>query len=170
MKSMKFLVLNLAFILALGTLETTGSSLSHTENSGKINLTVLDQIESLISKKAGAELEENHENSFVLNGHSVYTEVVVHRYGSDIYEESFFEIQNPENEFKLRLTKNINGDRILAILIKSEEGFKSLHACFDKNGKMLEEDPWGMNDGYSIEIFNLYNKYQILYSQRVNAK
>jgi len=167
---MKILVLKLVFILALGAPETTSSSMRHTANSSELNLAVLDQIESLISKKAGAELEENHENSFILNGHSVYTEVVVRRYGSSIYEESFYETQNPNNEFRMRLVKDVNGNRELAVMIQGNEGFVNYHACFDLNGNMLENDPWGNGEGYSIEIFDLYKKYRQIYSQRVDAK
>ena len=167
---MNLLVIKLVFVLALGTPETESISQLHTANSGEINLAKLDQIASLISKKAGSEVEKNNENSFILNGHDVYTEVVVRNYGPDIYEESFCEIQNPDNEFRMRLVKNVNGDRELAVMIRGEEGFVSYHACFDLNGNMLEDDPWGKDEGYTIEIFDLYKKYRKIYSQKVDAK
>lgn len=167
---MKILLLKLVFILALWNPETNSSSCIHTANSGEFNLAELDQIECLIRKKAGAELEKNHENSFTLNGHSVFSEVVIHRYGPSIFEESFYEIQNPNNEYRMRLVKNINGDRELAIMICENDRIVSYHAVFDSQGIMLEEDPWGKADGYSIEIFDLYEKYQKIFSQRVDAK
>ena len=167
---MNILAIKLVFILAFGTPETESVSHLHTANSSELNLAKLDQIENLISKKAGAELEKNHENSFILNGHDVYTEVVVRNYGASIYEESFYEIQNPDNEFRMRLVKNVNGDRELAIMIRGKEGFVNYHACFDINGHMLEDDPWEKNEGYTIKVFDLYKKYQKVYSQRVDAK
>ena len=166
---MNLLVIKFIFILALGTPETESVSQMHTANSGKFNLVALEQIESLISKKAGFELE-NNENSFTLNGHDIYTEVIVRRYGPSVYEESFCETQNPDNKFRMRLVKNVNGDRELAVMIRGEEGFVSYHACFDLNGNMLEDDPWGKDEGYTIEIFDLYKKYRKIYSQKVDAR
>ena len=167
---MKFLLIKLVFILALGNPELDGSSCIHTVNSGDTNLKSLSKIENLIRKKAGAELEKNHENSFVLNGHNVYTEVVSRKYGSSIFEESFYEIQNPDNVYRMRLVKNETGEYELAVMIHGNEGIENYHACFDITGKMLEEDPWGREDGYTIEIFDLYKKYRKIYSQRINAK
>ena len=167
---MNILAIKLVFILAFGVPESINSSNTHNACSSELNLATLDQIESLICKKAGAELEKNHENSFILNGHDVYTEVVVRNYGPDIYEESFYEIQNPDNEFRMRLVKNVNGDRELAVMIRGKEGFVNYHACFDPNGHMLKNDPWGKNEGYTIKVFDLYKKYQKVYSQRVDAR
>ena len=167
---MNILLIKLVFILALGTPGTTSFSQPHTVNSGELNLATLDQIESLIRKKNENEIKNKNKKSFILNGHNGYTKIVVRRYGSSIYEESFYEIQNPDNEFRMRLVKNINGDSELAVLIRGEEGFVNYHACFDINGYMLEDDPWGKVEGYTIEIFDLYKKYQKIYSQRVDTK
>lgn len=166
---MKFLVVKLFIVLALGNSEPTNSSLKHSANSGELNIAELDQIESIIRKKAGAELEKNHDNYFTLNGQTVYSKVVVRRYSPSIYEESFQEIENPENEYKIRLVKDINGDRELAIFIREGEQIISYHAVFDSEGIMLEEDPWGKNEGYTIEIFDLYKLYQAKFSQKVDA-
>ena len=166
---MNLLVIKFIFILALGAPETESVSQIHTANSGELNLVALEQIESLISKKAGFELE-NNENSFTLNGHDVYTEVVVRRYGPSIYEESFCETQNPNNKFRMRLVKNINGDQELAVMIQGDNGVISYHACFDSYGNMIEDDPWGIGEGYTIKTFDLYKKYRKVYSQRVDAR
>ena len=165
---MKVLVLKLVFILALGNPESINSSCQHSADSGELNLTELKQIESLICKKAGAEFEKNHENSFTLNGHNIYTEVVIRRYGLNIYEESFCETQNPNNLFRLRLIKNINGDRELAVMIHEDEELVSYRARFDSNGFMLEDDSWKSDTEYTIEIFDLYKKYRKIYAQRVD--
>lgn len=166
---MKLLVLSLFYILTLGNPELKSSSSMHTANSGELNIAELDQIESIIRKKAGAEIEKNHDNSFVLNGQNVYSKVVVRRYSPSIYEESFYEIKNPNNEYRIRLVKNINGDRELAILIREDEKTISYHAVFDSQGMMFEDDPWGKTEGYTIDIFDLYKKYQKIFSQKVDA-
>ena len=163
---MKLLVLNLAFILALGTPEAA----KHTANSGSLNINALDQIENLIRKKAGAELEKNHENSFTLNGYNVFTGVTEHRFGPKVYEESFYEIKNPENVYRMRIVVEENGDREFAVLIHGNEGNINYHAVFDSNGVMLDEDPWGTYDGYTIEIFDLYKKYRKLYAEKVDSQ
>ena len=166
---MKIFVLNLIFILALGTSETMGFSPRHTANSGEKNLATLEQIECLIHKNAGAELKKNYENSFTMNGHNIRTAVVVRRYGSNTYEEFFYEIQKPNNEFRIRLVINPNGNQELAVMIREDEGFNSYHACFDPDGIMLEDDPWGKNDeSYTVEIFNLYKKYREIYAQKID--
>ena len=166
---MRTLILILVIILALGTKETVRSSQPYSPNSSELNLTTLNQIEGLIRKKAGAELEKNSENSFTLNGQFVYSKVVLPRFSPSVYEESFYDLKNPDNVFKIRIVKNINGDRALAIMIHCKDGVVSCHACFDINGNMFIEDPWGKSEEYSIEIFDLYNKYSKIYSQKVDA-
>lgn len=166
---MRILILNLVFILALGTTETVKSSQPHLPHSNELNNTTLNQIEDLIRKKAGAELKKNNENSFVLNGYNVYTEVTVRRFGLSVYEESFYNLENPDKMFRMRIVKDVNGDRELAVMIHSKDGIVSYHACFDITGNMLQEDPWGKGEGYSIKIFDLYNKYRTLYAQSVDA-
>lgn len=166
---MKVLLIKLVFLVVLGNPDSNGTSCEHSENSGNNNLATLKQIESLITKKAGAEFQENHINSFVLNGHDVYAKVKKSKFGPSVFEESFFEIDNPENIYKMRIVKDINGDIGFAVLINGEEGNLNYHAVFNSQGKMLEEDPWGNNIGYTIEIFNLYDKYRKIYAERVDA-
>ena len=167
---MKLLVIKLIFILAFGDPETSALALPNSATDGNINIAKLEQIEDLIRKKAGAEIEKNHENSFELNGYSVYTEVTVRNYGQSIYEEAFFEVDHPEKEFRMRLTVNENGERELAVMVHDEKGNVSYHACFDEFGIMFDEDPWGDVGGYTIDVFDLYKKYRNIYSQRVDAK
>ncbi len=166
---MKVLLIKLVFLVVLGTPDTNSTSCEHSENSGNTNLATLKQIENLITKKAGAEFQESNENSFVLNGYDVYTEVKKSKFGPSVFEESFFEIENPENIYRMRIIKDINGDIEFAVLINGQEGIVNYHAVFDSNGNMLPEDPWGNNEGYTIEIFNLYNKYRKIYAERVDA-
>lgn len=166
---MKLLVIKLMLLVALGNPEVLNATKNHSATTGKLNLEELKQIESLVRKKAGAELEKSHENSFVLNGHNVYTEVISRRYGPTVFEESFYDINDPENEFRMRLVKNINGDQELAVLIRKNGKVLNYHACFDSNGNMLDYDPWGREDGYSIKIFELYKEYRKIYAQRVDA-
>lgn len=166
---MRILILNIVFILALGTTETIKSSQPYSPNSNELNNTTLNQIEGLIRKKAGAELKKNNENSFILNGYNVYTEVIVRRFGLNVYEESFYNVENPDKMFRIRIVEDLNGDRELAIMIHGKDGAVSYHACFDITGNMLQENPWGKNEEYSIEIFDLYNKYRTIYEQSVGA-
>lgn len=142
----------------------------HTEESGQFNLETLEQIENLIAKKAGADFSKDNENSFTLNGHFVYTGAKIRKYAPSIYEESFYEIENPENEYRMRLIKYPNGDKELAVLIKENNQIINYHAAFNALGEMFEEDPWGVNEGYSIEIFSAYNNYRTCFSERVDAK
>lgn len=168
---MKLLIIKFAFIFLLGDPGNgEEAACMHTANTGDLNLRTLEKIESLITKKAGAELIEDNENTFHLNGYYVYTGVTVRRFAPSIYEESFYEIENPDNIYRMRLTKLPNGDQELAVMIKGEEGYENYHAVFNKRGEMFEEDPWGINEGYSIEIFKIYNKYRQIFSQRVDAK
>ncbi len=167
---MKILLVKLAFILSLGNPGNNEYSKMHTTESGELNLSKLHQIESLIRKKAGAEFEKSHENSFTLNGYNVYTAVVDRNFGPDIYEESFYDVKNPDNIYKMRLIKNTYGEWELAVLIKENDGVSNYHACFDKFGRMLEDDPWGTHEGYTIEIFDLYRKYRKMYSKKVDLQ
>lgn len=166
---MKIFVSILVFIIVAGIPETMSFSPMHSENSGELNLVTLNQIESLIHKKVETDLKKNHKKSFSLNGHNIYTEVVEHRFGANIYKESFYEVQNPNNEFKIRLVINPNGNQELAVIIHCDKEFKNYHACFNPNGIMIENDPWGKNKGnYTIEIFNLYKKYREIYAQKID--
>ena len=169
---MKIIVIKLALVLLWGSPDKGPecSAEMHTKESGSLNLKTLNQIETLLTKKAGAELKEDNENLFTLNGYSVHTSVTVRKYAPDIYEESFYEIQNPNNEYRLRLTKHPNGDSILAILMKKNEETINYHAAFDSQGKMYEEDPWGIGKGYTIDIFKIYQKYLQIFSQKIDAK
>ncbi|NOQ25529.1 MAG: hypothetical protein GQ564_09240 [Bacteroidales bacterium] len=166
---MRILVSILVFILVAGIPETMSFSPMHSENSGELNLRTLDKIESLIHKKVETDHTTNHKKSFSLNGHNFYTEVVEHRFGANIYKESFYEVQNPNNEFRIRLVINPNGNQELAVMIQGDEGFKNYHACFDPDGIMIEDDPWGKDKGnYTIEIFDLYKKYIEIYAQKID--
>jgi len=168
---MKLIIINLIFILLSGHPDK-GSGYAvemHTKETGSLNVNVLTQIERLITKKAGAELQQDSENTFKLNGHEVYTSVTIRKYAPDVYEESFYEIKNPANEYRLRLTKHPNGDSVLAIFIKENEKVINCHAAFDKQGKMYEEDPWGTNQGYTIDIFKFYQQYRDIFSKRVDG-
>lgn len=169
---MKLFLIKFAFVLFLGNpgVGEGTSNCVHTANTGDLNLQALEQIESLITKKAGAELIEDNENTFQLNGYYVYTGVTVRKFAPSTYEESFYEIENPDNIYRMRLTKLPNGDQELAVMIKGDEGFENYHATFNNQGEMFEEDPWGINEGYSIEIFEIYNKYRQIFSQKVDAK
>jgi len=152
-----------------GTPGNDKSSMMHTEKSGELNLTTLEQIEDLLSKKAGAKFERHNKNKFTLNGYAVCTEVDMSRFAPDVFEESFYEIANPANVYKLRLIKNPDGSRELAILIQGDEGLMNYHAVFDCSGIMFDEDPWGSNQGYTIEIFDVYKKYQQIFAKRVDG-
>ncbi len=165
---MKILLVKLVFIIALGNPEIDCNT-THSSNSASANLDELQQIESLIRKKAGAEFNKNSKNSFELNGYNVFTEVTVRNYGPSTYEESFFDVNNPNHIYKMRLVKNTYGEIELAVLIHGEEGIENYHACFDEDGEMFEEDPWGQEENYTTEIFNVYKKYRDIYSKRVDA-
>lgn len=169
---MKLLLIKFAFIFLVGNAGTgQGSSpCMHTANTGDLNLETLEQIQDLITKKAGAELQKDHENSFSLNGYFVYTGVSVRKFAPSTYEESFYDIENPDNIYRMRLTKHPNGEQELAVMIKGDEGYENFHAAFDSQGIMFEEDPWGIDKGYSIKIFEIYNEYREIFSQRVDAK
>ena len=169
---MKLLLIKFAFIFIIGNPGTDDGNAAymHTENTGQYNLEALEQIQDLITKKAGAELQKDHKNSFSLNGYFVYTSVNVKKFAPSTYEESFYDIENPDNIYRMRLTKHPNGEQELAVMIKGDEGYENYHAAFDSQGIMFEEDPWGIDKGYSIEIFKIYNKYREIFSQRVDAK
>ena len=91
------------------------------------------------------------------------------RFAPDIFEESFYELENPDNIYKLRLIKHPDGSRELAVLIHGDEGLMNYHAVFDCKGIMFDEDPWDSNVGYTIEIFDMYNKYRQIFLKRVNG-
>lgn len=165
---MKLLLIKFAFLLILGNPESNNASATHSESSGDYNLETLKQIESLLKKKAGAELQKNSKNTFQLNGYEVYTGVTCNRFGPSVLEETFYEIENPDNICKIRLVKNDNGDTEFAVLIKTNEGLRNYHAVFDYEGNMLEEDPWGIEEGYTIKTFDLYREYQKLFAQKVD--
>jgi len=169
---MKIIILKLVFVLFLGSPDKGPeySAEMHTKESGSLNLKTLNQIETLLTKKAGAALKEDNENLFTLNRYSVHTSVTIRKYAPDIYEESFYAIQNPNNEYRLRLTKHPDGDSILAILMKENGETINCHAAFDAQGKMYEEDPWGIDKGYTIDIFKIYQKYLQIFSQKIDAK
>jgi len=166
---MKLLLMHLILFLSIGDPVATDVSAQHTMHSGNINLSALQEIESLICKKAGAELNNNSENSFILNGCDVFTRVT-HRLGSKIYEESFYEIENPDNIYRIRLVITHEGDWELAVMIPDKNGYINYHAVFDTEGMMIEDDPWGISEGYTIETFDLYNKYRSLYSEKVDRR
>ena len=166
---MKLLLMHLILFLFIEDPVATDVSAQHTMHSGNINLMALQEIESLICKKAGAELNKNSENSFVLNGYDVFTRVT-HRLGSKVYEESFYEIENPDNICRMRLVITPEGDWEFAVMIPDKDGYINYHAVFDPEGKMIEDDPWGISEGYTIETFDLYNKYRSLYSEKVDRR
>ena len=165
---MKFLIVNLILFLAFGNPDKSNLSTSHSANTGQYNLNELNQIKTLISKKAGTDFEKNPVNTFTLNGYSVYTKVTEHHYGPSIYEESFYDVQNPENEYRMRLVINPDGERELAVMVHDNNNYINYHACFDEKGIMLDFDPWGEDDTYSINVFGLYDLYQKIYSEKVN--
>jgi hypothetical protein len=166
---LRILVSILVFILVAGIPETMSFSPLHSENSGELNLRTLDQIESFIYKKIETDQNKNRKKSFSLNGYNVYTEVVEHRFGANIYNETFYEVLNPNNEFRIRLVINPNGSQELAVMIRCDEEFKNYHACFDPDGIMIEDDPWGKNKGnYTIEIFDLFKEYIEIYAQKID--
>lgn len=140
----------------------------HSENSGDYNIKTLSDIQSDIRKKAGAEFQKSHQNSFVLNGCDVFTSVSEKRFAPTVYEEGFTEIDNPCNVYRMRITQDDEGYIVFAVFIKESDKIENYHAAFDPDGKMLEEDPWGNSEGYSIKIFDLYNKYYKIYSTKVN--
>ena len=72
----------------------------------------------MICKKTGVEFE-NYENSFALNGCHISTEVEIRKYGRNVYEELFYEIDNPNHICRLRLVKTFNGGCELAVMIKN---------------------------------------------------
>ena len=164
----KIILVSFFFIIMIGTLKAKDVLNMHTANSGDFNLTALEQIENFIGKKTGIDFN-NYKDSFTLNGYNFNTRVDINRFSPSTYEESFSDTKNPENEFRVRLVKYLNGDQELAIYI--HEGNKEIncHAAFDSQGNMLSEDPWGKTEGYTIEIFNLYDKYRKTYYQKVNA-
>lgn len=166
---MQLLFVKLAFILIVVNPGTKSSS-THTENSGTSNLASLEQIEDLISKKVCAKFTHSHETAFELNGYYVYTKADIHRYAPSVYEESFYNVQNPDNVYRMRLVKLPDGEYEFAVLIKGEEGNINCHAVFNSDGSMIKDDPWGTNEGYTIKIFDIYNQYRNIFIQKVDAQ
>ena len=41
---------------------------------------------------------------------------------------------------------------MLAVIIGREESTLNNHVCFDKFGKILEGDPWGIYQGYTYRL------------------
>lgn len=146
-----------------------GFSSIHSATSGELNLKTLNEIESIIRKKEESALNKNNKRFYLQNGHKIYRQVAEPRFGANIYKESFYEIQNPNNEFRIRLVVNPDGSQELAIFIRYDEEIKNYHACFDADGVFIEDDPWGKNDeSYTVEIFNLYKKYREIYAQKID--